>query len=224
MTAPYLLTVDLGTSGPKAAVVGIDGLVVGAGQAKVTTLFPVQGAAEQDPAEIWAATLDVCRAALAESRSVAGVEPAEVVAVIISSQYSSVVPVDSDGNHLANMVIWMDQRGSPKRIKHRARLPESTRLTGGHGALVADPRAGSDRRWHRAHSHALDQVLPTRRVRAHGDAARTDGLSGDAVQWAGGSQPMHGVHVAHDRQPHARGDGVPPAARRAVPDRSRQTP
>ena len=38
--------------------------------------------------------------------------------MIISSQYSSVVPVDGDGKHLANMVIWMDQRGAPKRLKH----------------------------------------------------------------------------------------------------------
>ena len=123
MTAPYLLTIDLGTSGPKTAVVGIDGRVVGAGQAKVATLFPADGAAEQDPAEIWAATLVTCRAALAESRSTAGVEPSEVIAVIVSSQYSSVVPVDAAGNHLANMVIWMDQRGSPKRIKHLPGYP-----------------------------------------------------------------------------------------------------
>lgn len=118
MTAPYLLTVDLGTSGPKAAVIGIDGRVVGAGQAKVTTLFPGEGAAEQDPAEIWSATVDACHTALGASRSGVGVAPADVIAVIISSQYSSVVPVDRAGNHVANMVIWMDQRGSPKRLKH----------------------------------------------------------------------------------------------------------
>ena len=118
MTAPYLLTIDLGTSGPKAAVVGIDGSVVGSGQQKVTTLFPADGAAEQDPDEIWAATLDSCRAALAQSQSVASVERSDVIAVIASSQYSSIVPVDGDGRHLANMVIWMDQRGAPKRIKH----------------------------------------------------------------------------------------------------------
>ncbi len=126
MTAPYLLTVDLGTSGPKAAVVGIDGRVVGSGQAKVTTLFPAEGAAEQDPSEIWAVTLDTCRTALAESQSAAGVDPGEVVAVIVSSQYSSVVPVDAHGNHLANMVIWMDQRGSSKRIKHLPGYPSGT--------------------------------------------------------------------------------------------------
>ncbi len=39
MTAPYLLTIDLGTSGPKAAVVGSDGLIAGSGQAKVATVF-----------------------------------------------------------------------------------------------------------------------------------------------------------------------------------------
>ena len=118
MTAPYLLTVDLGTSGPKAAVVGIDGRVVGAGYQKVTTLFPEGGAAEQDPAVIWSTTLVACRSALTEARTAVQIEPHEIVAVIISSQYSSVVPVDASGEHLANMVIWMDQRGSPKRIKH----------------------------------------------------------------------------------------------------------
>lgn len=123
MAAPYLLTVDLGTSGPKAAVVGIDGRVVGSGQEKVTTLFPAEGAAEQDPDQIWAVTLESCRTALAESQTAAGVEPADVVAVIVSSQYSSIVPVDAGGEHLANMVIWMDQRGSPKRIKHVAGYP-----------------------------------------------------------------------------------------------------
>ena len=79
MAAPYLLTVDLGTSGPKAAVVGIDGRVAGSGQAKVTTLFPTDGAAEQDPAEIWMATLATCRSALAESPTTAAVAPSEVV-------------------------------------------------------------------------------------------------------------------------------------------------
>ena len=124
MTAPYLLTVDLGTSGPKAAVVGVDGRVVGAGYQKVVTVFPAEGAAEQDPAEIWAATLVACRSALTEARTSVHLEPADIVAVIVSSQYSSVVPVDGAGEHLANMVIWMDQRGSPKRIKHLAGYPK----------------------------------------------------------------------------------------------------
>ncbi|HEY5662523.1 MAG TPA: FGGY family carbohydrate kinase [Ilumatobacter sp.] len=124
MSATHLLTVDLGTSGPKAAVVGIDGRVVGAGRAAVTTSFPAEGAAEQDPDEIWAATLASCRSALAQARSVAGVGPADVAAVIPSGQYSSIVPVGSDGRHLAPMVIWMDQRGSPKRIKHLPGYPK----------------------------------------------------------------------------------------------------
>jgi len=123
MTAPYLLTVDLGTSGPKAAVVGIDGRVVGSGQERVATTFPDGVGAEQDPAEIWTATLASCRTALAASRTLAHVEPDDVVAVIVSGQYSSTVPVDGTGEHLANMVIWMDQRGSPKRIKQLPGYP-----------------------------------------------------------------------------------------------------
>jgi len=124
MTAPYLLTIDLGTGGPKAAVVGSDGRIVGSGQAKVTTVFPETAAAEQDPADVWAATLDSCRVALAESRSTAHVEPHEVIAVIASSQYSSIVPVDREGKHLSNMVLWMDQRGAPKRLKRLPGFPK----------------------------------------------------------------------------------------------------
>ncbi len=72
---------------------------------------------------MWAATLGSCRAALGESRSASGVEPHEVIAVIASSQYSSIVPVDRTGHHLSNMVLWMDHRGAPKRIKQLAGYP-----------------------------------------------------------------------------------------------------
>lgn len=123
MTAPYLLSIDLGTSGPKAAVVGCDGRVVGSGQSTVATVFPEAGGAEQDPEEVWTATLGSCRAALAEARSAAHVTPRDVVAVIASSQYSSIVPVDREGRHLANMVLWMDQRGAPRRIRRLLGFP-----------------------------------------------------------------------------------------------------
>lgn len=119
MAARHILTIDLGTSGPKAAVVSDDGRVVGAGQHKVVTSFPGAGAAEQDPDEIWHATVTSCREALAEALAT-GARPADVVAVIVSSQYSSIVPVDATGRHLHPMLLWMDQRGGPKRLK---RLP-----------------------------------------------------------------------------------------------------
>ncbi|MBV8463835.1 MAG: FGGY-family carbohydrate kinase [Acidimicrobiales bacterium] len=116
MTEPHLLTIDLGTSGPKAAVVTSTARLVGTARASVTTAFGAGGSAEQDAEQVWQAVLDAAREALHQ----AAVPPASVVGVVASAQYSSIVPVAADGLPVAPMITWMDQRGVPKKIK---RLP-----------------------------------------------------------------------------------------------------
>jgi xylulokinase len=113
MTAQSVLTIDLGTSGVKCAVVAESGAVLGAGRAPVATQFGPEGAAEQDPEAVWDATVGAARAAIAEW----GGRPGDVAAVIASSQYSSVVAVDASGRPTAPMILWMDQRGSPRRLR-----------------------------------------------------------------------------------------------------------
>jgi xylulokinase len=114
-----VLTIDLGTSGPKAAVIDAAGRVLGSARATVTTRFGPDGAAEQDPVEVWQATVNACRRALH-----AAVQPALQTgsdpvcdAVICSSQYSSVVAVDAAGVATRPMLLWMDQRASPRRLR-----------------------------------------------------------------------------------------------------------
>lgn len=116
VTTRHVLTVDLGTSGPKAAVVSEEGRVVGSSRASVRTAFGAGGAATQDAEAVWSATVEACTGALAD----AGVEPGSFVAIVCSAQYSSVVPVAADGTPVGEMVTWMDQRGRPKALK---RLP-----------------------------------------------------------------------------------------------------
>ncbi len=79
MTHHHILTIDLGTSGPKAAVVSTDGTLVGSARASLPTNFVPDGAAEQDAELIWQATLEVTRRALA-----AAVEPSSIVGVVAS--------------------------------------------------------------------------------------------------------------------------------------------
>jgi xylulokinase len=117
MTDQHILTIDLGTSGPKAAVVSTEGTLVGAARASVSTNFGPKGAAEQDAEVVWQATLDAARGALATAD-----RPA-VVGVVASAQYSSIVPVGTDGRPVAPMITWMDQRGSPKRLRRLAGYP-----------------------------------------------------------------------------------------------------
>lgn len=116
MTERHVLAIDLGTSGPKAAIVSESGRIVGSAQARVAIRSTPDGGVEQDPEEIWRASVASAIGALRAAQ----VPPGDVVAVIASSQYSSIVPVDDQGQALADMVLWMDQRGAPKRL---ARLP-----------------------------------------------------------------------------------------------------
>ena len=107
MSGDAVLAVDLGTSNVKAAVLRPDGTVAGTGEAPIRLLASVDGAAEQDPDQVWEATVAACREAVGATEG-AG---AEVGAVSVCSQYSSIVPVDAHGRPTMNMVAWLDARG-----------------------------------------------------------------------------------------------------------------
>ena len=115
----YVLAVDLGTSGPKAAVISLSGRIVATARAEVETLHLPEGGVEQDPEAVWAAA----KAALGGALRGAGVPARDVRAVICSSQYSSIVPVDRDGRPTMNMVLWLDRRGKPRRLKTLPQYP-----------------------------------------------------------------------------------------------------
>jgi xylulokinase len=116
---PCVLAVDLGTSGCKAAIVSLQGRVVGAARAAIETIHLPEGGAEQDPESVWRAVKLACRSALADAR----IAPADVLAVICASQYSSVVPVDAAGRPTMNMVLWLDKRGAPSRLRKLPGFP-----------------------------------------------------------------------------------------------------
>lgn len=89
----YVLAVDLGTSGPKAAVVSLDGRIVATARAPVETLYLPDDGVEQNPEAVWGAVKTACGEAMRRS----AVQAQDVLAVICSSQYSSIVPVDAAG-------------------------------------------------------------------------------------------------------------------------------
>jgi xylulokinase len=83
-----VLAIDLGTGGPKVALVGIDGRTFGWRSAPVATHFVADGGAEQDPNEMWSAVVAATRALLTE------VDAPAPSAIAVTSQYMSTVPVD----------------------------------------------------------------------------------------------------------------------------------
>lgn len=111
-----ILAVDLGTGSVKAAVVTPTGRLAATGQGTVTTRFGDDGAAEQDPEEVWRAVVAAGRQAVGG----VGADVPPVVAVSVCSQYSSIVPVDAAGQPTVPMVTWMDQRARVDRLRRLA--------------------------------------------------------------------------------------------------------
>lgn len=107
--APYVLAIDLGTSGVKVAVIDPDGVVVSGATEPFTTRFTADGGAEQDADEWWGAIGRCARATVAEAG------PARAPGVVaVTSQYMSVVAIDAAGRPLAPVIMWTDRRGGPQ--------------------------------------------------------------------------------------------------------------
>ena len=109
MTEPTILSLDLGTSGMKVALITVSGKVLGWEAEPVQLYVTADGGAEQSPDEWWGAFLSAAKRLLAREL----VEVRAIRAVCCSTQGEGTVPVDKDGNALMNAILWMDMRGAP---------------------------------------------------------------------------------------------------------------
>ena len=119
MKAPsnkYILAIDLGTSGPKSALVSTRGEVIDYEFESVDLIILPNGGAEQDPARWWQAIINTAKRVIGKHR----VAVEDIVCVSCTTQWSGTVAVDQGGNALCNAVIWMDTRGS-RYIKQTTR-------------------------------------------------------------------------------------------------------
>ncbi len=105
-----ILAIDLGTSGPKVALVTPQGQIV-AGEIEDTDVILLPGGgAEQDPAVWWDSIGKASRRLLS---SVAAGTIDRIAGIAATAQWSGTVCVDEAGSHLMNSIIWMDSRGAP---------------------------------------------------------------------------------------------------------------
>jgi xylulokinase len=111
VTTECVLAIDLGTGGPKVALVAADGTTVAWSSLPVTTRFVAGGGAEQDPNEMWSAIVGATRTTL---EAVHPTPP--ILAVAVTSQYMSVIPVAADGMPTGPCVLWMDTRGAENNL------------------------------------------------------------------------------------------------------------
>jgi len=104
----YIIGIDLGTSGPKVALVSLKGDVLAYEYEPTPVVFHPDGGAEQDPNEWWNAVKLACKRLLA--KQIVPVD--EILAISTTSQWSTTVPVNIHGHPLMNAISWMDTRGA----------------------------------------------------------------------------------------------------------------
>ena len=104
----YILTIDLGTSGPKVSVytTGAQAIAYEFEETPVNLLDG--GGAEQNPDVWWDAICTAARRLLGRGL----VPPRDIIAVCCTAQWSGTVAVDQNGRHLHDAIIWMDSRGA----------------------------------------------------------------------------------------------------------------
>ncbi|MFQ5601757.1 MAG: FGGY-family carbohydrate kinase [bacterium] len=104
----YILAIDLGTSGPKVALVSTTGKVAAFAFEETPIYLADQESAEQNPDDWWNAILHAAKKVLATATI-----PAEKIrAVSCTAQWSGTVAVGQNGQPLQNAIIWMDARGA----------------------------------------------------------------------------------------------------------------
>ncbi len=103
----FALAIDLGTSGLKVGLVSLAGTVAWTTGAELETALTDDGGAEQD-AELWWQLITGAAKAALGSRAV---PPGRIVAVSVTGQWASTVPVAADGTPVGPCVLWMDTRG-----------------------------------------------------------------------------------------------------------------
>jgi xylulokinase len=122
-----VLAIDLGTGGPKAALVARDGTVTDSEFEPTGILTLPGGGAEQQPEDWWAATTAAARR-LVERDPDGG---NGVRGVALTGQWAGTVAVGASGEPLGNALTWMDARGAA----------HARRLAGGRVRLAGyDPR------------------------------------------------------------------------------------
>jgi len=147
-----VLAIDAGTTGVTVLVVSAGGEITSRGYQEFKQHFPRPGWVEHVPEEIWQATLEACRHALA------GVDPSELVGVGITNQRETVVLWDRETlGSPRRAIVWQDRRTADlcRSLADAGHEPRVSELTG----LRLDPYFSATKlawlREHEPHTWAL---------------------------------------------------------------------
>ncbi|WP_039653479.1 xylulokinase [Clostridium tyrobutyricum] len=109
---PYVLGIDIGTSGTKTALFDENGKTISSSLNEYKLYQPRIGWAEQDPQDWWKAVILGIRTVLSES----GIIPEKIKAIGLSGQMHGLVMLDKQLRILRPSIIWCDQRTNEECI------------------------------------------------------------------------------------------------------------
>ncbi len=130
---PYLLGIDMGTGGARAAVFDTSGKPIGIAGYEWKTNFPRPGRAEQSPIEWW----DCVCAAVNEARDKAGVPAESIVGIGVDSTSATVVAVDKTNEVIRPALLWMDVRSAEEADVLAATGDDALKYSG-YGSVSAE--------------------------------------------------------------------------------------
>ncbi|HJC25283.1 MAG TPA: xylulokinase [Candidatus Eisenbergiella merdavium] len=128
MKKEYILAHDLGTSGNKAAIYGLDGKLSASVLCGYPTYYPEDGYVEQDPSDWWRAVCRSTRKLLEKT----GINSLQIAAVCFSAQMMGCLLTDRQGNALRNMITWADSRArrQEEELVQRIGMKRCYQITG----------------------------------------------------------------------------------------------
>ncbi len=178
MSKPFILALDLGTTGNRAILFDARQRVVSSFYEEFPQIYPKPGWVEHDPEAIWASVQHIL------SKTFKKVPPSRVAAVGITNQRETIVLWDrKTGRPLHNAIVWQDRRTTPRceALRKKGFSSEIHRKTG----LVIDPYFSATKiEW------LLDHVKGARKKAERGDL-----MAGTIDSWIIWKLSGHRTHV-----------------------------
>lgn len=102
----YIITLDVGTSSMRALLYGVDGSCKASFGYEYHSVFPQASYVEQDPSS-W---LQAAMSTLTSIATYMNENNIHADAIAVTSQRSSLIPMDAEGSPLCNAIMWQDKR------------------------------------------------------------------------------------------------------------------
>jgi len=106
MTKELLLAIDNGSQSVRALLFDLLGNLLHKFRVPIDYNCPQPGWAEQDPTYYWSAVCQACQGLWEQSK----IDKDAIAGVAITTQRSTVINLDRDGNPLRPAIVWPDQR------------------------------------------------------------------------------------------------------------------